>query len=77
MAIGDAAAAKGLVVYPSTQDKRLGYQNDNQRGDELAAEITARETAISDLTTKLGVTKIIISTSTPTYQAGALWLKPL
>jgi hypothetical protein len=36
MAIGDAAAAAGLIVYPGTQDARLGYQNDNQRGDDIA-----------------------------------------
>jgi hypothetical protein len=41
MAIGDTAAAAGLVVYPATQDARLGYENDNQRGDELATHMTA------------------------------------
>lgn len=45
MAIGDKAAAAGLAVYESTQDKRLGYENDNQRGDELATEILNRVTA--------------------------------
>lgn len=40
MAIGDLAAAAGLTVYPSTQDKRLGYQNDNQRGDDIAKVMT-------------------------------------
>ena len=45
MAIGDKAAAKGLATYPSTQDKRLGYQNDNQRGDELADEVDVRAAA--------------------------------
>jgi hypothetical protein len=39
MAIGDKAAAAGLVVYPATQDVRLGYENDNQRGDELATHM--------------------------------------
>lgn len=34
--IGDKAAAHGLAVWAATQDRRLGYQNDNQRGDELA-----------------------------------------
>lgn len=37
MAIGDLAALAGLAVYNETQDRRLGYQNDNQRGDEIAA----------------------------------------
>lgn len=36
MAIGDRAAAKGLKVYTSAQDRRLGFENDNQRGDEIA-----------------------------------------
>ncbi|WP_223693797.1 hypothetical protein [Leifsonia poae] len=36
MAIGDKAASKGLAVFPSTQNHGLGYQNDNQRGDDIA-----------------------------------------
>jgi hypothetical protein len=39
MANGDAAAAAGLTVFLSTQDLRLGYDNDNVRGDELAAHL--------------------------------------
>lgn len=39
MAIGDMAASVGLVVYPSSQDARLGYSNDNQRGDDIANHI--------------------------------------
>jgi hypothetical protein len=42
MAIGDKAAAKGLAVYTGSQDRRRGFENDNQRGDELADEIDAR-----------------------------------
>ncbi|WIB68806.1 hypothetical protein DEI93_07190 [Curtobacterium sp. MCBD17_035] len=45
MAIGDAAAAAGLVVYGSDQDRSLGYQNDNQRGDDVAA-VMARTDAL-------------------------------
>jgi hypothetical protein len=41
MATGDAAAAAGLQVFASTQDIRLGYNNDNVRGDELATHITS------------------------------------
>lgn len=41
MANGDAAAAAGLATFASTQDIRLGYDNDNIRGDELAAHLTA------------------------------------
>jgi len=36
MANGDLAAAKGLAVFPGTQDRREGYDNDNIRGDEIA-----------------------------------------
>lgn len=58
MAIGDAAAAKGLTVYAATQAHNLGYQNDNQRGDDIAAEIDAR-TAADAL--KLDASKIKVS----------------
>ena len=40
MATGDAAAAAGLAVFAPTQDLRLGYDNDNKRGDELAEHMT-------------------------------------
>jgi hypothetical protein len=36
MAIGDKAAAKGLAVYTDAQDRRKGWENDNQRGDDIA-----------------------------------------
>lgn len=41
MANGDAAAAAGLATFAATQDIRLGYDNDNIRGDELAQHLTA------------------------------------
>lgn len=41
MANGDAAAAAGLATFAPTQDIRMGYDNDNIRGDELAAHLTA------------------------------------
>lgn len=41
MANGDKAAAAGLAVFPGTQDRRQGYDNDNIRGDELAEHMTA------------------------------------
>lgn len=44
MAIGDAAAAAGFEVYSDTQDRRLGYENDNQRGDELAGFVKTPRT---------------------------------
>jgi len=53
MAIGDDAAAAGLAVYAATQDLRKGYENDNQRGDEIAHEITNRAAAITAATTAL------------------------
>lgn len=39
MATGDVAAAAGLTVFAGTQDIRLGYNNDNVRGDELGAHL--------------------------------------
>ena len=74
MATGDAAAAKGLATWPTTQAHSLGSDNDNKRGDELAAEIDARTAA--DLL-KLDASKVIISTSTPAVVNGALWFKPV
>lgn len=40
MATGDKAAAAGLRVVPATEDRRLGYDAINQRGDELADHMT-------------------------------------
>jgi hypothetical protein len=74
MANGDAAAAKGLHTVEATDDVKVGYDDINIRGDELAAEIDAR-TAADAL--KFDAAKVIISTSTPTVVNGAIWLKPL
>lgn len=74
MAVGDKAAAKGLVVYPDTQAHSNGYQNDNQRGDELADEITAR---VAGDALAFPASKVIIATTTPAVVNGAIWLKPL
>lgn len=41
MAVGDAAAAAGLTVFPDTQDINQGANNDNIRGDELAEHMTS------------------------------------
>lgn len=74
MANGDAAALKGLAVFSETQDHSEGYDNDNIRGDELAAEIDAR---IAGDAAKLDASKVIISATTPAVVNGALWVKPL
>lgn len=74
MAVGDKAAAKGLVVWANTQAHSNGYTNDNQRGDELADEIDAR---VAGDNAKFDKSKVIISTSTPAVINGAIWLKPL
>jgi hypothetical protein len=55
MAIGDAAAAKGLRVVPATKDLKLGYEDINQTQDELAAEIDAR---VAGDAAKLNSTKL-------------------
>jgi hypothetical protein len=57
MAIGDAAAAAGLTVFPSSQDWRLGYQNDNQRGDDLANHITSGGHNLANMTGTLPQSK--------------------
>jgi hypothetical protein len=44
MAIGDKARAAGLADFPSSQDRRLGWQNDMVRGDELADAMTRIKT---------------------------------
>jgi hypothetical protein len=44
MAIGDAGAAAGLIIYPNTQDIKLGFQNDNQRADDIAATMVRLKT---------------------------------
>lgn len=62
MPIGDDAAAAGLAVFPETQDLRKGYQNDNQRGDEIAAEMAARaagDKTLRDTLTGIGFTKSV------------------
>lgn len=74
MATGDKAAAKGLLVVAATDDKRLGYDNINKRGDELADEIDAR---VAGDALKFDAAKVIISATEPAYAAGAIWLKPL
>jgi len=67
MAIGDKAAAKGLTVYTSAQAHSLGYQNDNQRGDDIADEIDARTAADALLVPKAN---FIIQASAPANIAG-------
>jgi hypothetical protein len=68
MAVGDAAAAAGLKVFPSSQDRRLGYENDNYRGDELAA-LMARVAKFEAKNTNFftrGATALSIPANTPT-----------
>ena len=72
MAIGDAGAAKGMVIYASTQDRRLGYQNDNQRADDIAKEIDDRTAAVA---LKLDASKIRIQQADPgTVPDGTVWI---
>lgn len=67
MAIGDKAAAKGLAVYSASQAHNLGYQNDNQRGDDIADEIDARAAADALLLPKAN---FIIQATAPANIAG-------
>lgn len=77
MAIGDKAAAKGLTVYSASQAHNLGYQNDNQRGDDIADEIDARTTADG---LKVDKANILVQATAPANIAGSgysgrLWFK--
>ncbi|PYY57778.1 hypothetical protein DEJ17_09770 [Curtobacterium sp. MCSS17_011] len=83
MAIGDAAAAAGLATYTSTQDRRLGYQNDNQRGDELAAALARIKTLEAQT---IGVPKFSVAKSSagqslqagnPTFFTSAAFASPV
>jgi len=67
MAIGDKAAAKGLPVYAASQAHSLGYQNDNQRGDDIADEIDAR---IAGDALKVDKTNFIVQATAPANIAG-------
>lgn len=69
MAVGDKAAAKGLSTWANTQAHSNGFQNDNQRGDELADEIDARIAADA---LKLDASRVIITTTTPAVVNGAV-----
>lgn len=69
MAIGDAATAAGLTTWASTADPRLGYQYDNQRGDDIAAEITARTAADALAVKKVNFTVQPAATALPSSPA--------
>jgi hypothetical protein len=72
MAIGDAAAAAGLKTYTAAQDRRLGYENDNQRGDELAAAM-ARITTLEQRLNGLPVVLLRSSVSQATAATANEW----
>lgn len=74
MANGDAAAAKGLHVVEQTDDVKIGYDDINIRGDELAAEIDAR---IAGDANAFPSSKVFITATTPAVVNGAIWFKPL
>lgn len=71
MAIGDKAAAKGLQVFAPNQKVGLGFQNDNQRGDELADEITARVAADA---LKLDKDTLRVQQADPGHAPGRVWV---
>jgi hypothetical protein len=82
MAIGDAAAAAGLEVVPATQQVSQGFARINQKGDELAAEQTARLTLAGVVAAKVAKADVIAQTDTPANIAGSgfsgrIWLKPV
>lgn len=82
MAIGDAAAAAGLATYTSTQDRRLGYENDNRNADYIAAD-RARLAKLEAQT--IGVPKFSVAKSSagqtvqsdnPTFFTSAAFASP-
>lgn len=82
MAIGDAAGAKGLKVYSASDLVTLGYQQNNQRGDEIAA-VMARADKLETQSIgvpKFGVRKSTNGTSLPSdlwkLMAAEAWASP-
>jgi hypothetical protein len=69
MAVGDAGAAKGLTIYPATQAHSNGNVNDNQRADDIAAEIDARVAADA---LKLNASKIRVTATAMTAGTAAV-----
>jgi hypothetical protein len=47
MAVGDLGASKGLRVIPNTKAISLGYDDLNQKADEIAKEINDRAAAVA------------------------------
>jgi hypothetical protein len=66
MANGDAAAAAGLLVFPDTQDLKEGYDNDNIRGDEIAAVMVRTSTLESNEHTAKSIVNASVSAVTVT-----------
>lgn len=65
---GDRAAAHGLTVWPGTQDRRLGYDDLNVRGDEIADVIDA-------VNLKLDAAKVLIQQADPgNVPDGTIWI---
>jgi hypothetical protein len=72
MAIGDLAKTKGLAVYPDTQDRRLGFQNDNQRGDDIAATMNRLDTVETSLS-KAASGGTMVRSSVPVTLGSGAW----
>lgn len=72
MAVGDAAAAKGLDLVADTDELNEGAVEINRTRDYIAAEIDARAAAVA---LKLDASKVIISATEPVGQAdGGIWI---
>lgn len=72
MAAGDKAAAKGWKTYPGNQDRRQGYQNDNEVLDRVADEEDARKAADADLMPR---SRILVQKADPGNVAdGTVWI---
>ena len=71
MANGDAAAAKGMDTVAGTDDRRMGYDEDNKTRDYIAAEIDNRVAADA---LKLDASKIKIQNTDPGGADGTVWI---
>lgn len=58
MTTGDTAAAAGLYVVPGTKDYRLGYDDINRRGDELATHMLTGTHPAEKITGQFGSSQI-------------------
>jgi hypothetical protein len=72
MAVGDLGASKGLRITPNTKAINLGYDDLNQKADEIAAEQIARVAADDLLRARTPVIKVQSTPLTSAVAVGTL-----